>query len=189
MVSMRYADVVVRAPGIATDERLFNLNSTFDPDRTGTGHQPMGRDQLLGTLYGKYRVHSVRYRIEIDNVSNASALFYASMSNDTTAINSPIYNPLEQPMTQVKMAKFVSGQAVPVVLSGSVRLWDILGRSREQYLTDDVTGAPYTTDPSEIIVLKVGASTLDGGTVIIYQYTIQLDMIVQLYDRFTLPNS
>jgi len=33
----------------------FNLNSIFDPDRTGTGHQPYGHDTFQ-TLYNRYRV-------------------------------------------------------------------------------------------------------------------------------------
>lgn len=39
----------------AVTANVFNANSLFDPNRTGTGHQPMGFDQLA-VLYSRYRV-------------------------------------------------------------------------------------------------------------------------------------
>lgn len=43
------------------DSRVFNLNSLFDPDVTGTGHQPMGFDQWK-TFYNYYKVLGTRIR-------------------------------------------------------------------------------------------------------------------------------
>jgi len=43
-------------------QQTMNLNSLFDPNRTGTGHQPYGYD-TIATLYNRYRVISTRYKI------------------------------------------------------------------------------------------------------------------------------
>jgi hypothetical protein len=41
---------------------VFRLNSLFDPDLTGTGHQPYQYDQVSG-LYGSYRVTEVEFEL------------------------------------------------------------------------------------------------------------------------------
>jgi len=52
--------------GFQTDgsnyDNVFNLNSLFDPEQTGTGHQPLGRDQY-NTFYNRYRVLKVRVKL------------------------------------------------------------------------------------------------------------------------------
>jgi hypothetical protein len=49
-------------------ERWYRLNSIFDPDGTGVGHQPLYHDQLAN-IYQAYRVHGAKV---IVNISNAS---------------------------------------------------------------------------------------------------------------------
>jgi len=51
-------------PGIASPAwQIFNLSSLFDPDTTGTGHQPIGFDQLMGAMYDHYVVHHAQVRV------------------------------------------------------------------------------------------------------------------------------
>lgn len=47
IVSMRYNDTVLIDPAAAgiSNSHVFRANSIFDPDYTGAGHQPLGRDQ------------------------------------------------------------------------------------------------------------------------------------------------
>lgn len=53
--------------GVAA-KHTFLLNSIFDPDYTGVGHQPYGRDQWA-TLYGKYMVTSAVVRVKWSNTA------------------------------------------------------------------------------------------------------------------------
>lgn len=56
---MKYAqDMITPASGLYS----FNLNSVFDPDQTGIGHQPYGMDQLT-PLYHRYRVIACGWRV------------------------------------------------------------------------------------------------------------------------------
>uniref|UniRef100_UPI004047C05F hypothetical protein n=1 Tax=Shewanella sp. TaxID=50422 RepID=UPI004047C05F len=62
-VSLRYvAEILLNAGSGANDHWIFRANGLFDPDITGTGHQPKGFDQLM-TLYGKYTVVASRCKI------------------------------------------------------------------------------------------------------------------------------
>lgn len=53
---MRYCEEVAINGGVATfGFNTFSMNSLFDPNTTGTGHQPMGFDQLAA-IYNRYIV-------------------------------------------------------------------------------------------------------------------------------------
>lgn len=60
-VKFRYAQTVTYttgAAGIVGVPNTFRLSNLFDPDLTGTGHQPYGWDQIR-TFYKNYKVESV----------------------------------------------------------------------------------------------------------------------------------
>lgn len=52
--------------GVFGTPQKMNLNSLFDPNNTGGGHQPYGYDQIT-PLWAKYRVNAVLVYIEFSN--------------------------------------------------------------------------------------------------------------------------
>ena len=75
---LRYVDVITIDPGAAaTASHVFRANSLFDPDATGTGHQPLMFDEYA-ELYGEYRVLSSKITITpmVDDSSNILPVFY-----------------------------------------------------------------------------------------------------------------
>jgi len=69
--------------GLFGTEQVFRLNSLYDPDFTGTGHQPYGFDQLLA-LYNYYKVSAVDIKLTFSDPS-ADGMFVASMVQPSTA--------------------------------------------------------------------------------------------------------
>lgn len=58
VAKVRYVDVIsIDAGAAAIASHVFGANNIFDPDVTGTGHQPLMHDEY-SLLYGKYRVLS-----------------------------------------------------------------------------------------------------------------------------------
>lgn len=57
VASLRYAETVRLDPGVGTPVGyyIFRCGSIYDPNYTGTGHQPYGHD-TYNTIYGHYRV-------------------------------------------------------------------------------------------------------------------------------------
>ena len=62
-------------PGAAVASYVFRGNSLYDPDYTGTGHQPRYYDQLT-PIYGRYKVLSSAITVEmINGAANSGAIF------------------------------------------------------------------------------------------------------------------
>lgn len=77
---------------------FFNLNSPFDPNRTGVGHQPYGFD-TLATIYNRYRVYKVSYSVEV--LSTGGFTFQVTALNGAFTPTTPDAGS-EQPGTVVK---------------------------------------------------------------------------------------
>jgi len=72
------------AGGIAAD-RVFRLNSLYDPDLTGVGHQPAGFDQLMA-LYKYFAVVGAEAHVSFQNTDTTNdAICCASVSNVNTS--------------------------------------------------------------------------------------------------------
>ncbi len=77
--TLRYCQAVTLtagAAGVFGTEQVFRLNSLYDPDLTGTGHQPYGFD-TLATLYYKYKVLAVRVSLKVSDPSADGIQFAA----------------------------------------------------------------------------------------------------------------
>lgn len=66
-----YSDHYTLNPGAGTyTGQIHRLNSLFDPDYTGVGHQPRGFDQLA-LLYSRYRVNAVKVEVVPEPLAGA----------------------------------------------------------------------------------------------------------------------
>ncbi len=71
VVKLRYVDTISIDPGVAAiASHDFLANGLFDPDNTGTGHQPLGFDQMT-LMYNQYRVLSSK--IKVTQITTASS--------------------------------------------------------------------------------------------------------------------
>lgn len=84
---LRYYDTVSVNPGVGSlAYHKFAANGLYDPDLTGTGHQPRGFDQLM-VMYNHYLVVGSKITITVHN-SDANIPIvcgvYTSVDNQTT---------------------------------------------------------------------------------------------------------
>lgn len=59
---LTYVDTKTIAPDTGAAKHVFRLNSIYDPDQDGVGHQPAFHDQWAD-FYSKYRVLGCKYKI------------------------------------------------------------------------------------------------------------------------------
>lgn len=181
IVKMKYSQAVTTNVGNAYNY-LFNLNSIFDPDRTGTGHQPYGHDTLQ-TLYSRYRVISCSFVATA--YSGAQPVRFGVIPTNNAVTFGSIAEMSENPR-----ARF--GLQVPnspaVKVKGKVYLPALMGRSKAQYVADDRYQADFGSNPLELGTLTCTALGLQETGVDV-NWTITLEYTVEVFDPRHLSQS
>lgn len=86
--SLRYCSKTISLdPGVAgiPGQQLFATNGLFDPDVSGTGHQPMGYDQFMA-IYSTYTVTSSKITVYGFNKDTATSQILSINSGYDSAI-------------------------------------------------------------------------------------------------------
>jgi len=138
----------------------FLLNSIWDPNATGIGHQPLYTDQL-SALYNRYRVISCRYAIA-GTVSNGTtetnSIIGVLPANEGKTVTGGINEFQENPRSRY-ITQYVGNEKI---LKGNVYLPALVGRTKTQYMADDRYQAQWNTSPAENAVLNIYFGFMDG---------------------------
>lgn len=73
------------ASGAITSTQIFRANDLFDPDFTGTGHQPMGFDQMM-TWYNHFVVTWAKITLVVKNTTGSAPTICLRVDGDSTPI-------------------------------------------------------------------------------------------------------
>jgi len=169
-----------------TSQQIMNLNSLFDPDRTGTGHQPYFYDQA-SSIYNRYRVLRTRYKVT-----------FAPANNPILACVVPINGILAGSVTTLALFETAAenpravsstvGIATPFIVQGDISLNDLNGCAVNEYLADDRFEALVTSSPAEAMTLYAVTYNPNAVTVLI-SITIELDFEADLHDPISVAGS
>jgi hypothetical protein len=175
MSRLRYIDTYTITSSVgSTGKQVIYINSTFDPDNTGTGHQPMYRD-TYAALYDHYAVVSAKARVKFFNTEAAGLLACGVVIDDDNAT----VGLAVQTIRELSLGDSV----VLPPLAGSLSThtftveWDckkILGidpYSSEEYKT------AVGSNPTEISALLLHVTNLAGGTAS-YGVDVELEQTV-----------
>jgi hypothetical protein len=168
------------------DQQRMRLNSVFDPNDTGGGHQPYGFDQLAA-LYNRYRVWKAKWRVTF---SPSSASYPALVIPTNGAITAITTAATWQAAAEKPYAKSwiqgASGKSQR--LSGSIYINKLTGISSQEYRADDRTGALTSADPGEIVYLYLGIVNPNANTIIV-NFIIEMEFDTEFYDPIMLTQS
>lgn len=169
---MKYSENVVTG---LDGQYIMNLNSLYDPNRTGGGHQPYGFDNLA-LLYNRYRVISCGWRLSSPTASYRQ--IGCIPSNDLSIvwdINELKENPRAKYIVQ-------SSGGGTMTLSGKSYIPALMGRTKSQYMADDKYGSIVTTSPDEHALLYIVTATNAGAVEPSAQVQVLLEFTVEWYD-------
>lgn len=178
ITKMKYCDNLTMPTALAgLNAYRFNLNSIFDPNRTGIGHQPYGHDTLQ-TMYNRYRVISCSYTISA--IASNFSLNVAALPANEEVTPTAMYEVKESPR-----AKWVTQNpgGTLKVLKGNVYLPSLVGRTKAQYMADDRYQAIYGASPNELAILNIFTQSLnDGTTDTVPAISVTLEYVVESFD-------
>lgn len=182
---LRYCDTF--SVNASTSAYVFRLNSLYDPDLSGVGHQPTYFDQLCGAagsgIYGKYRVLGSKITVTYTSrsppalaVSNTSpALVYLAKDQDSTLTYTTASNVMEQSGNYWKVLQDKAGSNNVVKLSCTYSPNRDLGYS----VGDDTIAAAYNANPGQQLYAIVGK--IDQGPA---TGDVQLYVEIEYYAEF-----
>jgi len=157
---------VLNASAASTDNYVFRANSLYDPNLTGSGHQPLGYDQLT-TFYSNWVVSrtAVKFTMTPPNLSTASPqidnaiVAVTPRRNDASAIAS-IQTAIEQPYTEWKI---VTGYGKPPVLVMTIDCARFFGVNRTVYNSSLEYSGAIGANPTQVLHFVMTAGSTGGS--------------------------
>lgn len=162
----------------------YNLNSLFDPNRTGIGHQPYGYD-TFALLYNRYRVINCSYTVQAYPGNGTSPVTVAVHPANELITFPDTDTAMENPKT--KWAVQLPGGNTRII-KGNVYIPSLVGRPRTQYMADDRYQAQVGTSPAELAVLNIVGNNFNGVDENI-NIVVTLNYTVEWFDFIRLPQS
>lgn len=171
---LRYSQEATLNPGVggAAATYQFMINSLYDPDYTGTGHQPMGYDQLMG-LYNRYLVYGVGYEITMifgDTTASRQAVVGTHVNlSSSTSTDWTVY--AENPETDFRVLESIGSQKTQTTFKGFIDIAKVYGMKRSEIETEHNFWGQTAASPTSKVYLNLfaaGGQTTDTGAVHCY---------------------
>lgn len=171
-----------------TLEHVWNLNSIFDPDHTGTGHQPYGHD-TFETLYNRYVVTKVEYDIRPYSLSGTvGSCWLAGL----------VANNYQTKYTTAQWTEVPGVQMRPLRIDGQVGFrgtWYphlITGVPLQTYMAEERYQAAFGVSPAEKICAHTMSTAMDAINVPgagVITWAVKFWFTVKCYDPKDLGQS
>ncbi len=193
--TLRYAEtftLTTGTAGVIGTVQTMMLNNLYDPNSTGTGHQPYGYDQLT-PYYGYYLVHRTRWRLLATTIGNTSEVCVAYQIFPATSGVSIAGISTDAATEKSSVTTFnvgPSGNDRSRLVSGVASHYQVLGITPSQYKDNlDQYGAAVTTGPVVGSYLEIGVGSYSGTAGVTLSVQVVLDFDAEFYSPKTLPQS
>ncbi len=158
---LRYSDTKDLA-GAGIQQHVYRSNSLFDPDLTGTGHQPMGFDELAA-FYNFYTVNAFKVRATFINEGTTEAAVAVTPTNV-----SPTFNNINQ-VKEISRTRYSLLNSADS--GGSIRTishyWKnnvIAGVTPAKYKSEENYSAIFSANPDQQVHASFTAEEAGAGT-------------------------
>ncbi len=169
---------------------VFSANGMFDPDITGTGHQPLGFDQMM-LMYEQYTVISSKITVDILN-SNTTALSRACvyLSPDATILSDPnraIENGLVKSVLLFPNVTFLSCKQIN--LNCDIRRYFGRTRSARALINDPELFGTAANNPTEQVYYVISAWDPFGTNTLTYFVNVTVEYTAFFWEPRKLTES
>lgn len=166
----------------------FRLNSIYDPNYTGTGHQPTTHDQMA-LIFENYCVTDVRYKISMVNTENTVAGLVAIQVTDVVDAVGNITTLIEQGQCEWRPLGVLNGDYGVAVFTGQVDIPKLHGKPRAQYMDDAANISSFGASPVDLSYLNIYLSEASTGTAPVAICTIEMEFTVLMTGSAVVPQS
>lgn len=151
----------------------FSCNGLYDPNTSGTGHQPIYFDQLTA-IYDQYCVILSKIKITFTNTGTVPCYAGVFLNDDTAMTGTTYYDASEQSNSKiVLLGARDSGSATRTI----VRYWGVRKWFGKSPLANDVLRGTSTTNPTEQMHFMYWTQPIDATTVETVYATAQIEYV------------
>jgi len=154
---------------------FFRANGVFDPNASGTGHQPMGFDQMM-LLFEQWYVLRAHIRVRFMNTTAGLVVAGVALAPDMTSV--AVDNAQEQGLlkTVVLENKGVQGDVREINLAIDNPRY--MGVKRQAYISSALYQGTSGNDPTELDYFKLFIYNYDGASTatVTFDVTISYDV-------------
>ncbi len=136
--TLKYKETGITFSGATPAAQVFRINSLFDPNLTGVGHQPNYFDQLTA-VYGQYVVLAARAEARITNENNTGNIMArcVGLYSDQNTSTQSVENLMESRFCrEAYVGASNSGQAIQILKLPTIGLGLLHGQSQSQLNSD-----------------------------------------------------
>jgi len=162
--TLRYSTTfsLASTSGAITSTQVFRANDLFDPDFTGTGHQPMGFDQLM-LWYNHFCVVNAKIRIVAKNTVGSAPTVCLRVDATSTPLT-VIDRVVEVGGCITEDLEVKGSYGANKILSISVDIAKLQGVSRSAITADPSLRGDAATSPTEITYFHITMWDTTGTT-------------------------
>jgi len=190
MTKMRYSSLQsMTTAGIGIPATYsFRMNSIFDPDLSGVGHQPLGHDELT-PLYTKYNVTGCSYIVTFTNQSATDYADIAVALRPNTNGWATMSTVLESAYVKRGVLGPESGSRNIRVIRGYCSIAKIRGVAKDKIRDENDYSALIGANPTLTPTLQIYFENQNVANPITVNFRVELIYYVSLYDRKVLTQS
>lgn len=179
---LRYCDTMNMSPSSGSlVKQVFRLNSVFDPDLSGVGHQPLYRD-TFAAIYDQYAVISTRITVTIVNTGSVPIHCGCVVEDDSTSSTS--YTTLMEQSTG--QHKLIPAQAGSLSSHTFVYDWDCKRHLGIDPFASETYKTAVGSNPTEESDYLVWLQPVDLASSFTTYLNVEMDMVV-LWTELTTP--
>jgi hypothetical protein len=183
---LKYSEQYTFNSGTATPSaQVWVMNSAFDPNFSGTGHQPSYYDTFTG-VYGRYFVRRFKLEIEVENTTSAVGVYAVANYADQDISGNTVEQIIEAKYSKWCNLSLPTGNAaVKRINLPWVSTLKIMGQPYTE--ADDNMYAVYSASPNDKAWGALKMTSVDGTTamtaiarVVIYMEIVFKDLLPQV---------
>jgi len=165
----------------------YRLNSIFDPNLTGVGHQPGAHDQYA-QLFETYTVTGCAYKVSFASDADSPKIVgvYISDREDTST---DITTMIEQGSCDWKHVSGQDGGIACAMFSGYVSLPKLMGLDYQNYISNPSYQTVFGSNPTDIGYLTLIAADSASASLGTVNTLIELTYYVRLQGTRLIPQS
>lgn len=152
----------------------FRLNSLYDFDLTGTGHQPYYFDQMMA-VYDHYTVIGTKVTVTWTNNTANPVVVGGYLNDDGTVTPGTLSNCQEAPQAQYKLMPGTSTNSIYITHKWSAKKW--FTKSKSAIMADVNLTGTASADPGEATVLTLFYQAVDAGNATDVSFSVSAQFI------------